>query len=177
MLNLLPQEEKKKLINEYKMRFSITIVIFIGILFIVAIVGLFPSFMSKRFEMRNLLQQKKDADMNNSETSLAEAERSTYANKALVNYMETRVIALETSPSVNIIIQKIFAKKSSAISVSSIDVTGKVVTINGVADTRADLISFHSALRTEQEFKNATLPISDIAKSTKAVFAIVINLP
>lgn len=177
MLNLLPQEEKKKLISEYKMRFNITIAIFVGILFIIAIVGLFPSYMSKRFEMQNLLQQKQDADEKNSEASLAEAERSAAANKILVDYMETRVNTLESSPSTNLLVEKIFAKKTSAIAIGSIDVTGKEVTIRGTADTRADLISFHSALRTETEFKNATLPISDIAKSTEAMFAIVITLP
>jgi Tfp pilus assembly protein PilN len=177
MLNLLPQEEKKKLISEYKMRFSITIVIFVGILFLIAIIGLFPSYMSKRFEMQNLLQEKQDADDRNSEASLAEAERSASFNKALVDYMETRVGVLESGPSVNMLTEKIFAKKTSAISIGSIDITGKEVTIRGVAGTRAELISFHSSLRTEPEFKNATLPISDIAKSTEAIFAIIITLP
>lgn len=177
MLNLLPQEEKKKLINEYKMRFYITIAVFVGILFLIAIVGLFPSYMSKLLEMQNLLQQKHDADEKNSEASLVEAERSALVNKNLVDYMETRVRILESSPSTNLLVEKIFSKKTSSITIGSIDVSNKELTIRGTADTRADLISFHTALRAETEFKNATLPISDIAKSTEAIFAIVINLP
>ncbi len=177
MLNLLPQEEKKKLIKEYKMRFYSTLALFACLLFLIAIVGLFPSYISKRAEMQSLLDQKLEAEEKNSAASLEEADKLGASNKALAEYLVARISSLEALPSAHGLIEKIFAKKTSAISVTSIDVTATEVTIRGIAATRADLIAFHSSLRAEAEFKTATLPIADIAKSIDAPFAIQVILP
>lgn len=177
MLNLLPQTEKKRLISEYRIRFGITVASFACLLLIVAIVGLFPSYMSKRSELKFLLEQKEQAEEKNSEASLEEGIALAASNKALVDYLEIRVGVLRDSPKVTEIVSKALAKRTAGISLRAIDVVGKQVTLRGVAATRAELIGFHSALREESLFKTSTLPIADIAKSTDAEFAINITLP
>ena len=177
MLNLLPQDEKKQLINEYRLRFSIVATIFVCALLVIAIIGLFPTYISKRAEVQYLIEQKEEATQNNSQASLQEAQTLAAANKVLVDYLVTRIGAIETTPSASSIVEGIFAKKTNQITLNLIDIRGKEVIVRGVASTRADLISFHNALLEEPLFKNSTLPISDIARSTKAEFAINITLP
>ncbi len=177
MLNLLPQEEKKILIKEYNLRLSVTIVSFLCILLVIAGVGLFPSYVSQNSEINNLEEKKQEAEQKNSKASIDEAARLSASNKVLVDYLEVRVSEMKATYPAGKIISDIFAKKNDGIVIEAIEIVDKQVTIRGKAATRASLISFHSTLRTQKEFKNASLPIDNIAKSVDAPFTIQIALP
>jgi len=177
MLNLLPQEERKKLISEYKIRLSIVITTFVCLILFIAIVGLFPSYASKKTEMEELLNQKNAADQQNSVESLKQADTLVSSNKVLAGYLEGRITSLRAASPVTAVLKDIFSKKTSSINLIGIDISEKLVTVKGVAATRAALIVFHNDLRKVPMFKNASLPISDIAKSTDANFSIEIVLP
>ncbi len=177
MLNLLPQEEKTIMIKEYNLRLAVTVASFACILVIIAIVGLFPSYISQKSEMQYLLDKKTKAEQSNSVASLVEAEKLSSSNKVVVDYLAARVAGLKASHPAGGIIAEIFAKSNPGITIEAIEIVDRQVIIRGKAATRADLIAFHSSLRTEANFKNATLPIGDIAKSTGAGFSIQITLP
>ncbi len=165
------------MIKEYNLRLAVTIATFACILVIIAIVGLFPSYISQKSEMQYLLDKKNEAEQSNSAASLAEAERLSLSNKVVVDYLEARVAGLKASHPAGEIIKAIFAKSNPGITIEAIEIADRQVIIRGKAATRSDLISFHLSLRTEANFKNAMLPISDIAKSTGAGFSIQITLP
>jgi len=177
MLNLLPQEDKKKLVTDYKLRFSTTTAAFICILLIVAIVGLLPAYLSRRSEMQSLMEQKQQADAQNSEASLQEAGRLAAENQVLVAFLGKRVDALRQAPATTAIIQGVLDKKTNKVTLTSLEVSGNQVSVRGVAETRANLIAFHEALRQNPLFKNSILPISDLAKSVRVEFSIAITLP
>jgi cellobiose-specific phosphotransferase system component IIB len=177
MLNLLPQEEKNKMIKEYNLRLSITIVSFLCILLIIALVGLFPSYVNQRSEMNNLEKQKAEAEQKNSEASIEEAAKLSISNKVLVDYLDVRIVGMSATYPAGKIVEDVFAKKNEGIQIEAIEIVDKQVTIKGKAATRSGLISFHSTLRTQKEFKNASLPIDNIARSVDAPFVIQIALP
>jgi Tfp pilus assembly protein PilN len=177
MLNLLPQTEKKKLINVYRVRFSVVIGIAVSVLFLIAIIGLMPSYLTERSKTNLFMKEQEEASQKNTEALLQEAEAKTAANTALAHYLQVRITTLTSAPVVSSIISRIFDRTEGTIAISAVDIGGKVITVRGVARTRTDLIAFHQRLRQDADFKNATLPISDIAKSINPPFSIVITLP
>lgn len=177
MLNLLPQEAKENLIQNYKIRLGTVIAIFTSSLFIVAIIGLFPTYIREKAETDTLIKMRIEAEEKNSEQSLAEADAMVAKNKVLTDYLEVRIAALQKAPSVTSFIERIFEKRNESINISQIEIDKTLVKVSGVANTRAGLIQFREALRKEADFKSVILPISDLAKSVDADFNITIMLP
>jgi Tfp pilus assembly protein PilN len=177
MLNLLPQEEKDRVVAGYRMRLAIVAAIFTSALFAVAAVGLLPAYVSERAETNVLIKAQQDADQRNTAESLAEAKKLEASNKVLADYLEARTALIGTSLTASSVIERVLAKRGTEISVLHIEVASNLVEISGVARTRAGLIAFLESLKADSDFKTAVLPISDLAKSTEATFTIQISLP
>lgn len=177
MLNLLSQQEKKNLIREYYIHFTIVIVISICILLIIAVVGLLPSYVTKRAEINAITKKQQEPGEQSTPEALQAAQAQAAANLNLADFLEARTTALARTPLTSSIIGRIFEIAGGDISIEGIDIVNGSITITGIGATRDALISFHKRLRKEQDFKNATLPISDIAKSVDPNFAIRITLP
>ena len=177
MLNLLPQEEKKKFIQAYRIRLGVIIATFTSALFIAAAVGLLPSYLSEKEQTNALVKQKQEAEAKNTTESLAEADAKIAKNKAVAEYLQARIPVLESSIPPSLSIEKIFGHKTSLINIESVLFEEKNITLSGVAATRNDLIAFNAALKADTHFKNSSLPISHIAKSVDAPFIIKLELP
>jgi Tfp pilus assembly protein PilN len=159
------------------MRVGFVVSIFSITLFIMACIGLLPSYLSEKIQTENALTLKNQSDAENSGTTVATAEKLKSDNQILADYLTARIPTLKKGDSFSLAVDKVLAEKSSAITLDTIQFDGQNMSITGVAATRNDLISFNNALQSESYFKGVSFPISDIAKKDNADFSIQITLP
>jgi hypothetical protein len=177
MLNLLPQLEKKRIINAYKMRFAAITLIFICALLIISSIGLLPSYVSEKAKADEITSRQEEASRRNTEATIENAAAATAANKILADQLEVRITSIEKVLPSSSIMNRIFTKAGANVSIREINIIDGSVTVSGTASTRSELIAFHQRLREDTDFKLAVLPIANITKSVNPLFSIVITLP
>ncbi len=169
MLNLLPLEEKKRVRKEYRFRLVLVIALFFLALGAIAVVTLLPAYI---LEKAQLAEWSSQTEVGSSSTVSQAITPSESKVKELIPYLSTRITAMNGTPKVSEIINRILNKKSSTLIITTIRWNPEGVGIVGIAKTRNDLIAFYKALKEDIFFKEVIFPIDDIAKSTNNDFTI-----
>lgn len=174
MLNFLPIEERKRLQKEYYLRLGSIAFLFIAGLFVIASVGLLPSYLREKIEIRAHIEEEKARQGN--DVALLENKEEADKVMEMRTYLEERVDLLKKNPVISEAIQKMLAKKTPAITIDSVEFSKNILTIRGIAATRDDLISFDRSLHDEPFFKNINLPIASLAKNIDNDFTLELTL-
>ncbi|MDE2399535.1 MAG: hypothetical protein KGL67_00775 [Patescibacteria group bacterium] len=173
MINLIPNQEKKKMIKGFYYRLTILSLLMLSVSIFIAILSLMPAyfFSSSRNNIANqkLEIQKKELlplvdqqtsviinDINKKLTLVEKAEKNKYS-------VSERVI------------NAIFLKKISSIKITQITyqnnlLDGKKINISGTAPSREVLLLFRQALEEDPSFKSVNLPISNFVKGSDIQF-------
>lgn len=171
MLYLLPQEQKKKVLREYRMRLSIVGLIALSFVGVIGIVTLVPSqsLVSTRQEILSLQQKnievgshsnvdefsKKILDISNTASFLAPISDPVYAS-LLFTHLEGEVGDSTT------IKQFQFNHFDEKVSVQ----------ISGVSKNRDTLIKFINTLKQDPVFSGAAFPYNSLAKQENLEFTL-----
>jgi len=179
MFNLLPQDEKQKIMRQYKSRRMVVILLFSFFIFLSGAIFLLPSYILTLYREREVLVQakivenvskgKNKAELVGKIKALNEKIRNIKASEVKIQYYD--------------IIQKVLEKKSNSITVNSFLVMDKAVEkgnlyqvqMTGVAKTRDELVDFEKALDSIPGLE-AELPVSSLASEINAEFVINITL-
>ena len=175
MYHLLPTEDKKKIIAEYRARLLAGIFLLLSVSAAVLFAALIPSYF--------LASARRDAAAK--ELSAVSAKNDPDAeNKLIAEIASARSEAILLSPLSSM---TVFDALHSAVLKKPADIkldgfyfkaqdTG-VVHISGVADTREALARYENALRSERIFTSVELPISSFASSRDINFTIAASGP
>ncbi len=176
MLELLPQENKKKIFTEYIFRVSNVALLFLLASQILLLFLFTPSFFWTKYRDENLISQLSGvsfgADSKDNPTNLIHTVNDL--TKAL---SDGKSLSLSSNDAV----QKVLAFKGKGIKIYSfnvnrIDASSMNFSISGIADTRNDLIGFQSALKQGVGFQNVVLPVANIIKNVDADFTITFTM-
>ncbi len=171
MINLLPDDHKKLLHDEYKIRVQIVALIFCSIIVGISIALLVPSYFLSVFKAQAAtgkagVQQtaKETKDRANLEVQLKD-------QKALIKALAVKNIS--TNPSH--LFELITKNKPSTISIIEMryaieETTKFVINVRGIAPTRQSLVDFTTALRKESLVEKLDLPVSNFAKDSNIDF-------
>lgn len=174
MINLIPNEEKKKKVKDFYFRLTIIFFEVLAFSIMVASVALVPSyFMSsvKKNLINTMLESQK-----NEPTPLFDQETI-----ALVDDIEKKLKLIEDTSenkySVSLqVINQILLSKMSDIKINEItydvNVDGKIISIKGTAPNRDRLLAFRRALEDNVSFKKVNLPISNFIKGSNIRFSL-----
>jgi Tfp pilus assembly protein PilN len=176
MLNLMPQQEKKRLVLDYRLRLACVTAIFVSVLAVIASIGLFPSYINERSKRTALEKEQQRAAAQDTDAAIQKLEAVSASNKLLADYIESRIALIQSVPLASSIAERIFAAAGASVTITAIDIIASTITVRGSADTRSELIAFHQRLKQDPDFKGAVLPIADIAKSVNPEFNIQISL-
>lgn len=174
MINLLPQERKKKLEREYLFRVGITYLLFLIAALIIGAIALLPTYFFAHAKESVVYKQVDElkATTQSNETSQVKAD--------LLSVKE-RLSALaqgEDRTSFYHVIDTLASHTNTAISFSNISYTrgaGNTPTslsLGGTAATREALTSFTQALKDDELFDSVVLPVSSLAKDKDIEFHI-----
>lgn len=177
MLNILPKEEKKKILLEYRLRLAVVSVFAVGALILSNLVLLATSYLltvTKNNEAKNTLVTLEEGQ------GRAGNEKDINAQVASVN--KNIALFLKPSPQGVVLpsssIKKILEIKGDAIKISGftydVGVDQERIVITGTALDRDKLAGFIEVLKREPTFTSVDLPISSYVKSTDINFSAVI---
>jgi Tfp pilus assembly protein PilN len=177
MFNLLPEPEKKQILNEYSTRRLDVALFFLFIIGLISVISIFPSFVLSSVKVTD---SKRNIDAIKNSSILKEADQlNSQLSQANQKLLALRPPKQEISMST--IFQAVIADKSTNVRLSSFllqngtGATGDKVIVRGVARTREDLSAFVSQLKKDPLFTNVDLPVSSFAKDQNADFSITIS--
>ncbi|HEY4511725.1 MAG TPA: hypothetical protein VJH55_02700 [Candidatus Paceibacterota bacterium] len=171
MLNLLPEDKKVILKNDYLLRFSIVAVLLACLVIVIGIVLLLPSYLllhATELALEDELRLKQNTESSKEYEKLRGLIKNANADLATLTPTEVTVREL---------IELVVNKKGPAISIAHITATRKTdravtMLVGGVAKTREDLVAFTRVLEADRAFEKVVLPVSNLAKSKDIVFTL-----
>lgn len=176
MINLIPQEEKKKMLKAFYYRLLVLALVIGGVSCLIASVVVLPSYFVSSAKI-NLIEEKL-AMQKKQPVSLPDQETLKIIedlNKKLALF-EKKDTSFEVSKK---IINAIILKKVPSIKITNISYENessknsqqtKKVNIQGTAPSRSTLLLFRQALEDDITFKSVNLPISNFIKGSNIQF-------
>lgn len=172
MINLIPEEIKKKLKKSFFIK--IIILLFFTLSLAIFIVNLFfvPFFMFS-LSQKKLANQELNREINSPQANYDEGVQE------LIEDIDLKLKMIEESKTskfnVSIVLDKILSQKIDGIKINSIDyrddnTKGRFFNIKGYASSRETLLSFKNILERDKNFKNIDLPISNFIQKTNIQF-------
>jgi Tfp pilus assembly protein PilN len=173
MINLIPNEEKKKMTKDFYLRLFTLSLIMLGMSLIVASIAILPSYFLSYAE-ENSINTNLESQKNES-VFLPDQNISTIIKdlKFKLNLIENAQKKQATFS--QRIINEIMLKKTPNIKITEISYqndpqTGEQININGSASSREVLLSFRRVLENNAAFLKVDLPISNFVKGSNIKF-------
>lgn len=177
MLNLLPIQEKKKVLTEYRLRFFAFAVFTLGALIVANLALLTPSYLlavSKYESISADLAEKQAKQGAGGQVKTIDGQVRAI-NKEISLFLNDSSVK-RVSPAEAM--AKIIRIKSAAIKIQgfSYDAGGpqERIVVSGIANDRDSLAQFVDELKKEGTFSSVDLPVSSYVKSTNIDFSIVL---
>jgi hypothetical protein len=178
MINLIPNEEKKKKVKDFYFRLTVVFLTLLGVMMTMASVAILPAYflssVKKNLYNTKLETEKKEVSIQEDEATLSAI--SDLKNKlSLIESSKTKKYLISEE-----VINQILLKKTSDIKISGISYDfdaskGKTIKISGTASSRERLLLFKRTLEDGGTYKKVDLPISSFVKGTNINFSIVLT--
>ena len=176
MFNLLPQQDRNKLISEYRLRFAIVGLLMFSALGTVAFAALAPSFF--------ISYQKEVLTRKNS--NLLKDEIALRSKDNFVDILTTaakQAAALEVMspvPYTYELVADVINSATSAIKITGVQVEtdakeGRDVVVTGQARNRDALLAYVRVLEKKKAFVGVTVPVSNFAASSDIDFSVLVR--
>ena len=173
MINLIPKEEKKRMIASFYFRLALLFFLMLDFSLAMALLGLTPSYflsITKSVSSAEKLETQKNEAlpsfdqetllvMGDIDTKLDLVEKAEQS-KFLISERIINAVALQAGPGTKI--TRIFYEKDP--------LAGAKVSIRGTAPSRESLLLFRKALEDTPAFQNVDFPISNFVKGSNIQF-------
>ncbi len=173
MINLLPPSSQKRLTREYLARLLlVSEVALIGIV-IISIVAALPSYISASARRSVLEKQKAIAEGSAARATEGNVAESLKKIQALLD----RAVEYANPVTPTDHIEALLRARTSGITFSLINYQATspkqiTISVNGIAETRNNLVAFISGLRSIPTFSKVDLPVSDLADADHIPFTL-----
>jgi len=177
MLYLLTEEQKKKVLREYRMRLSVVAVIALSFVGVIAIVSIVPSKVLVSSHEQILELQKKNIE-GTSAGNVDELSKKIADISNTASFLQP----LGQSFSATDILSHLEKEAGDATSINQFQIShfdeNASVQISGISKNRDSLIKFVNTLKQDPLFSGATLPYGSLAKQDNLSFTLnlLINL-
>lgn len=172
MINLIPNQQKKKMKRDFLMRVAVVALFAVGFTTLVGSVALLPSYFHVAVK-NSLVKQKLSIQEN---TPVPEVEADVMAT---VEDLNKKLGLIDMARTNNFVVSRraindIVLKKMPEIKIDSIyygnTAKGREIRVNGSAPSREKLLIFRLALENDPSFSRVDLPISNFVKGSDIKF-------
>ena len=177
MINLIPKEEKKKIIKNFYYRLTVLFLVMGSVSFLIAFMAILPSYFLVSGK-DNIIKIKIENQKN--EPILLPDQQTL----AMIKDLNSKLVLIENAWNNDFtvsqkVINAIILKKMSSIKITDISYEnnseansseGRKVSIQGEAPSREVLLLFRQALEDSSAFKQVDLPISNFVKGSNIQF-------
>jgi len=174
MINLIPNEEKKKKVKDFYYRLSIIFFEMVAFSLFVASVAILPSYfvsLVKKNFINTMLENQKNEILPPSYQKTRTVLNDFKNQLKLVENNQQESFLLSDKIIREILLKKIPEIKITEIIYDSTTNLGKVITVKGMATSRERLLLFRQALEMDVNFKKVDLPISNFIKGSNIQFS------
>jgi hypothetical protein len=173
MINLIPNEEKKKITRDFYLRIITTIFVMLGLSLLIASILIFPTYIVSSVEEGvingKLEMQKKDiTPLSNQDTMIVI--NNLKDKLSLIENIQKNKFVFSQKVINEIVLQKIPGIKITEISYQNDLKIGQKINISGKAQNRDILLAFRRALEDDTAFSKVDLPISNFIKGSNIQF-------
>ena len=175
MINLIPNEEKKKKVKDFYYRLLVTAFAVFGFSILIAGVAMLPAYFLSSVR-KNLINSKLEIEKNQ---SIPSPDKETLT---VVEDLSKKLDLIEKSRNSRYlvsqkVINEIMSEKMPDIKITQIQyrnesIKGKTISISGVASSRDRLLLFKRELENNIAFKKVDLPISNFVKGSNIKFSL-----
>lgn len=175
MINLIPNQEKKKMARDFYIKLVAVFYLVLGSAVFIASTSILPPYFLSSVN-KNAVNDRLKLQSNVPVPVVGE----DTLNK--VKEIDKKLILLEGLQGKQFlvsekVINKIISLKSpeiriSRISYRSLGENGRTIILDGIANNRKSLLSFNQALKDDASFKEVNLPISNFVKESDIIFSI-----
>lgn len=175
MINLIPNEEKKKVFKDFYLRFVAVFFIMLGASLVFASAAILPAYFTSSIE-ESLISARLKTQQNE---PISLPDQNTLA---VIKDLKGKLALIEENKKNNFIfsqkvINEIILKKTPSIKITQISYrndpeSGKSIDISGVASSREALLAFRRALEDDPSFSKVELPISNFVRESNIKFSL-----
>ena len=176
MFNLLPQQDQRDLVSDYRLRFAVISLLLFCALGTVALAALAPTFLlsyQKEIFTKNIVNVLKNDSMERSKDRLADTLSFTAKEIKVLSTVGSAAYSYELIAEV--IQNKTEEVKLTGIRVSRGESDASDIVVTGEARDRDTLLSFVRILEKEKSFSSVTVPVSNFAAAADINFSILIK--
>lgn len=178
MINLIPNEEKKKKVKDFYFRLSVVFFMVLGSSIIVASVAIVPSYflsLEKKNFITNALEEGKREPVPLFDQKNLTAFGDLKNKLKIIELTQQKKYVVSEQVINEILLKKLPEIKITEIIYDSTSTLGKTIIVNGTAPSREKLLLFRKALEDDVAFKKVNLPISNFIKGSNIKFSFNIN--
>ncbi|MES2216694.1 MAG: hypothetical protein V4481_05380 [Patescibacteria group bacterium] len=174
---LVPIHERKLIRKEYHIRVWIVALFAVSVAGVIGVAALFPGFMKASLEERTQLDAIASLEKNKSANGITAIEQELATDKILLAALGEGTDRRLTSAEIEAVITVKGTVKLTGITVSRASDGVVSIVVQGTAPTRESLLSFKTRVEAQIPGTAATLPISQLAKSSNIQFSMQIVRP
>ncbi len=176
MINLIPNQEKKVVIEGFYYRILASFFIALGLTMVILFTILLPSYilsLEKKNSVNDKLLMQQKEPVSSDDKTVTDFINNLDQKLSLVEKSEKSKFVFSEK-----VIDEILFRKLSNIKILSISYTNNKdtgissISVSGTAPNRETLLSFRQALEESKMFKNVDLPISNFVKGSNIRFSI-----
>ncbi len=175
MINLIPPEEKKRLIRNFYYRVAVVFVVATSFAVLVSTVAITPAYflsvVKKNLAESRLKNQLAEPVPIPDQQTLALVE-DLNSKLGVIEKAQSQKFSVSERVITEIILKKLVDIKIHQISYESDETEGKKIMIRGIAPSRERLLLFRRALEDDSYFKQVDLPISNFIKGSNIQFSL-----
>jgi hypothetical protein len=174
MINLIPNEEKKKKVKDFYFRLTVVVLMLLGFTMVLGSVAILPAYFFSSVK-KNLYNTKLETEK---KETVALFNQNTLDT---INDIKNKLSLIERTNKdpylvSEKVINQILLKKMSDIKITGITYEstadkGKIITIAGTAVSRERLLLFKKALEDDVAFTKVDLPISNLVRGANIKFS------
>ena len=177
MINLIPKEEKKKMVLDFYSRLVVLLFVALDFCILVAFLSLLPSYFISTVKddfLDTKLELQKEEDIARGQQSLVRVKEVNEKLDILEGAAKNQFLLSAK------VVNAILLKKRSDIKISRIfyednQTQGKKITLTGTAPSREILLLFSRALSDDSTFKSVNLPVSNFVKGSNIQFSLTLT--
>jgi hypothetical protein len=175
---LLPQHARKLLRREYHVRAWIVAFFAISVAGSVGVASLFPAFMRGYVEEHSALNTLSSLEKNKNARGIVKLEQELASDKILLTALAEGIDNKVLSKEIEAVISDKGTLKIASITINRISENDSTrIIVQGVSPTREALLAFKVRMESQIPGTTATLPISQLTKSTQIQFSMEIIRP
>ncbi|MCX6716200.1 MAG: hypothetical protein NT077_04290 [Candidatus Taylorbacteria bacterium] len=174
---LIPLRDRRRLYHEYYVRAIAVFIFTLAVSVVIGAAALFPAYIQAWFFNHSAQNEVSLAKSNKTDESLEKIKAELSSDNALLTVLTSEQKNVKFSPIIKSVIGVRGSVRITSFVINMTTATTTMITLTGIAPTRADLIAFRGRLEVLIPGNKINIPIDQLAKNINTPFTLKFSKP